>query len=420
MLTRLQKSQLDNINWNEWVSASSVRNYLLNDPLIDYVKTYNIKNINDLPKKLKRDCNNIITNKRNPKNFIGAIMNQGNLFEEQVYNKLKRKHNIIKIGNSNESRQYNNYILTKKAMMEGYDIIYQGVLHDYKNKLYGCPDLLIRSDKINKIFNKDYELNEIKSPLLGNYYYVIVDIKCSSLTIANNGRNIHNTGSAGAFKGQLYIYNKILNSIQGCSSDKTFIMASNYKNKKNYFYFLAEIDYSDYDNHFIDLTEKAINWLKLMKKEGHTWSLLPQPSMNELYPNMCSPNDYYGIKKQLSEKCNEITSIYYCGVRNRENCHKRNIYTYMDENCNSDTLEIPKKKAKIVDKILNVERGNNNIDLSEFNKNQLDFLKNKDVYYLDFEACQELDTINGKYYINMIGLGWIKNNKWNYKCFFMK
>jgi|SaaInlStandDraft_6_1057023.scaffolds.fasta_scaffold00823_13 predicted RecB family nuclease len=419
MLTRYQKTQLNNINWNEWVSASSVRNYLLNDTLLDFVKTYKIKNINDLPKKLKQNCNNIITNKEKKiNNFTSAIMEQGNLFEQQIYNQLQR-YNIIKIGNSYESRYYDNYILTKNAMMEGYDIIYQGVLHDYKNKLYGCPDLLVRSDKVNYIFKQDLDLEKIKSPLLGDYYYIIIDIKCSTLNIASNGINIHNIDSVNAFKGQLYIYNKILNNIQGCSSNKTFIIASNYKNKNNN-NFIAEVNFKDYDKKFVKLTENAIKWLKLMKSDGHNWNLLPQPSHLELYPNMCSQNDYYGIKKQLSKKCNEITSIYHCGVKHRNNCHKRNINNYMDEKCNSEILDVPKKKAKIIDQILNIERGDNLIHLDDFNKKKLNFLKNKNVYYLDFEACQELYKINGKYYINMIGVGWIMNNKWHYKNFFMK
>lgn len=37
------------VNWNEMISASSVRNYLLNDPLLDWLKYYSINNINDIP-----------------------------------------------------------------------------------------------------------------------------------------------------------------------------------------------------------------------------------------------------------------------------------------------------------------------------------------------------------------------------------
>ena len=42
-------SSNDNIDWKMMVSASSTRNYFLNDPIIDWIKEYNIKSIHDLP-----------------------------------------------------------------------------------------------------------------------------------------------------------------------------------------------------------------------------------------------------------------------------------------------------------------------------------------------------------------------------------
>ena len=42
-------SSNDNIDWKLMVSASSTRNYFLNDPIIDWIKEYNIKSIHDLP-----------------------------------------------------------------------------------------------------------------------------------------------------------------------------------------------------------------------------------------------------------------------------------------------------------------------------------------------------------------------------------
>ena len=64
-------------------------------------------------------------------------------------------------------------------MKQGIDILYQPILHDFSNKIYGIPDLLIRSDKINKIFEYeviDKELVNIPSPLLGTkFHYVVID-----------------------------------------------------------------------------------------------------------------------------------------------------------------------------------------------------------------------------------------------------
>ena len=47
-------------------------------------------------------------------------------------------------------------------MKDGVDILYQPVLHDFENKIYGYPDLLIRSDKINDIFEYEVVSDEEK------------------------------------------------------------------------------------------------------------------------------------------------------------------------------------------------------------------------------------------------------------------
>ena len=47
-----RKRLFSSINiWDEMIRASSVRNYMLDDPLIDYLQEYNIKSINSVPRK---------------------------------------------------------------------------------------------------------------------------------------------------------------------------------------------------------------------------------------------------------------------------------------------------------------------------------------------------------------------------------
>lgn len=54
-LTKKQriKSISDNRDWSNMITASSIRNYMLNDPLIDYLKEYNITELNNKPIKKK-------------------------------------------------------------------------------------------------------------------------------------------------------------------------------------------------------------------------------------------------------------------------------------------------------------------------------------------------------------------------------
>ena len=426
-INNFNNKSLKKIDWNKMISASSVRNFILNDTLVDWLKIYNINCINDKPNKLKPNYNNKIYN-RSTTNFQFI---QGNLFEEEVMKKIKKKFQVITIGESTDSRLENKYLDTIEAMKNGYEIIYQGVLHDYELYLYGCPDLLVRSDRINEIFNYNvYSDDEIKVPskLNNNFHYVVVDIKCSTLKFASNGINLLNNGSSPAFKGQLNIYNRILNNIQGFELPYAFILGKRWSQTStnmsgdNYMNILATIDYNNYDSKYNQIVDDAIDWLNLVKTRGHEWSLLPKPSINELYPNMKIKDNGYKLKKELDNNINEITSVWMCSFKKRQIAHSKKIYSWKNKKCNAKNLEFKKgtKQYKCLNEILKINRQNNNImRLSDIKKNkkQLYFNKNTMEFYLDFE------TINGhcniddnNEYIYMIGVYHYDT----YKCFYLE
>ena len=65
-------------------------------------------------------------------------------------------------------------------MKEGVPIIYQGILHNYNNKTFGAPDLMIRNDYLNKFIGYDLYNDTSPSKILDvSWHYVIVDIKHS-------------------------------------------------------------------------------------------------------------------------------------------------------------------------------------------------------------------------------------------------
>ena len=65
--TSAKKSKINNqpIDWNYMVSASSTRNYLLHDPLIDYLNEYNITSLDKIPGANPRLPLNHLYDKRN-------------------------------------------------------------------------------------------------------------------------------------------------------------------------------------------------------------------------------------------------------------------------------------------------------------------------------------------------------------------
>jgi hypothetical protein len=441
------KKQKINIDWDIMVSASKVRNYLLEEPLLDWLKEFNIINIKSQPIKRQRSG---ITNYNNlsvsgETDFTQFIMNQGLLFESKVYEFLKRKHQVVQIAESYQAHSIEKYNETIKYMKAGAEIIYQGVLHDYENQIYGCPDLLVRSDRFNDIFQKNYLNNEealVPSPLLKTpFHYIVVDIKHSTLYLTSNGINLRNCNSIPAYKGQILVYNMALGSMQGYRSQYGYVLGKKwvYSSKQTTFNgddfmnTLGVIDYENYDNVYYDKVKNAIKWICDMRLHGHNWSLLPTPSRPELYPNMKNEKDgkWRKIKNELNQVIYDITSVWMCGVKRRTIGHNKAIYSWKNNRCTALNLEFNQGKiSKTVNHILKINRQNK--DLIRVNSlihqdNWRYFGEDVMEFYLDYETINSnmgqciLSGNNYGYNSNdiifMVGLGWNKNNKWEYKKF---
>ena len=121
---------------------------------------------------------------------------------------LKNKHYFFEV-DKNLIRKYN---LTLEKMNEGIPTIYQGLVIDFDNKLFGYPDLIVRNDYLNKITN--FKTSSRKEEGNGSYYYVVVDIKYSNLVFRRKRDTLVNTGMFGCFKSQLIIYNSCLTKMQ--------------------------------------------------------------------------------------------------------------------------------------------------------------------------------------------------------------
>ena len=339
----------DNIDWNNMISGSKIRNYLLNDPILDWFYEFNITSIDSVPNKRNKSTN-LSVNRFD--NFTNFIMNQGVLFESNVYKFLKKKHQVVQVAESYQARQTDKFNETINCMKKGIEIIYQGVLHDFKNNIYGCPDLLIRSDRINDIFSSNILSDSekiISSPKLNlPYHYIIIDIKHSTLYLTSDGIHLRNCNSIPCYKGQILMYTRALGEIQGYESNYGFILGKKWICTKNnrvsssndFMNKLGKIDYSKFDYDYNDLVNNAINWIKNMRNNGDKWKLLPLPSVPELYPNMKNEKDgnYRKIKNDINSNINEITSIWMCGVKKRQIAHKKKIYSWKNKKCNSKNL----------------------------------------------------------------------------------
>ena len=215
-----------NINWNNMVTASSIRNYMLDDPLIDYLKQYNILSL-DSDKKINNQKNFINNTNYTPNTFTKHILEAGDEFEKELIKIIKNNHNIIKVAEYIHSRDISKFIDTINLMKKGVPIIYQGLLYNLENNTFGLPDLIVRSDYLNTLLQYEVISNEeanIPSPNLNiKFHYKIIDIKHSNIKLKADGIHILNSDSIPAYKGQVYVYTLALNKILGININKAFI-----------------------------------------------------------------------------------------------------------------------------------------------------------------------------------------------------
>jgi hypothetical protein len=435
------------VNSSDWISATKTKNYLLKDPVLDWLEKYYMGygfGDNSISKeKIKKDKEQI------NKEFSileNTLFKKGNEFEKLIYKELENrvgKRNCIDVITSYKECCYDKMKDTIKYMELGIPIIKQAVLYNDSNKTYGIADFLIRSDYINELFDdeiqhiNDDEVN-IGCKFSTKYHYRVVDIKWSQLQLCSDGFKILNTDRFPAYKGQLAIYNLALGKIQNYVPHTAYILGKSYRfefqSDKYYgessFNRLGHILFDDFDNKYIELTKNAIDWYRDMLSNGCKWNLV-NSYRPELCPNMCNNNDapYTNIKHELAKKKFEITSIWKVGIKNRETAFSNNIFKWNDEKCTSKTLGLSKNTSVIVDNILDVNRSKEILYSPEKIKSELYNWRDEKKYfdfYIDFETINDVfykDDVNirnnyNENYIFMVGVGYVDFNKnWVFKEF---
>jgi hypothetical protein len=320
---------------NRWVSGSQISNFLLKDPVIDwfdlYYNKYGLNNTRVLRSKKSINCQ--AQNQTN-----NQLMKIGISFENKVFEDLMTKYpnDTVFIFNTQKDDINDDsfYFKTLEEINKNTPIILQAVLKSEKLKLRGVIDILVRSDFINKIIKKKVFLEDVNKP-----YYVIIDVKWTTMSLCVDGKTIRNEGRFCAYKGQLLIYNTILGDIQGYMCPRTYIMAKSWKidNKESGYCCydrLGEITYTDID---IDNTVDAINWVRDVREEGNGWCPL-FPHITEMCCNSNVNSKWDMVKKEVLKITKDITSVWKLSQEHRNKVFKKGIKRWDDKNCNFKML----------------------------------------------------------------------------------
>jgi hypothetical protein len=403
---------------NTYVNATDTFNYMKKDCLVDWFK-YRNERVS-----------------YSPNDFQCYLFDKGNDFEKEVINYINSyKYPVTSVSSTISTESCKK---TQELMKEGAPFIHSAPFVCKTRKTQGVIDLLVRSDYLHMLVSENpltKEETKIKGQKLsGDYHYVIVDIKFSTIPLKADGRHILNSDNYPAYKCQLCIYNDAIGEIQGYTPNYSYILGRRwcYTRKgerfcdNNCFSKLGVVDYYKVDSDYVFRTKQAVHWVKTAKKNANKWSVSP-PTIPELYPNMCVDSGKWNdLKSKIAEELGDITQIWYCGVKQRELAFTKGIKTWRDPSCNADALGINGKRAPVIDRILDINRQDvDKVRPATINSNMYnwrDDLKQGEIF-VDFETFVDVFSSNedlpyqdktdtifmiGVYYYN--GIGWVYRN----------
>ena len=446
-------------DWESWVSAGRTRNWMMGDPLLDWLQLYG-KSHGYLPKESLEGYNGDL-------DFIRFIFEQGKQFEAGIVQVLQLHHDVATISQHyGEVRKLDKAKETFEAMEAGIPIIYQAVLWDAQNLTYGSPDFLVRSDVLRGLFPGSISGEDASLPAPdiggGDWHYLVVDTKFATLHLNSSGEELANGRSSPAYKAQLYIYNRMLGRLQGFEPPRSYLLGRGWELRQgkelrrgsNAMDRLGPIPQAGTVANKVliaDAVEDAICWVRRVRTEGKDWRVLPKPSVPELYPNMSNVDDagmmndlpaselepgmeqeepdvrWIGVKKWLAGELKELTQLWQVGVAQRKAAHADGIFRWDEPGVTPESLGVTGEQLrKTLADLLAV----NTADGPPVRPTQI--VKTRDEwhhitdleFFVDFEFCSDLNDDfsllpekGGQPLIFMIGCGHLENAEWRFGSF---
>jgi hypothetical protein len=415
---------------DDWVSASATRNFLLHDPLFDWLERYGREH-GFTPDNEQPDYDERLE-------FTPFITDRSKAFEAAVVAYLQTRFPIVVIADSYQRIGDPKAALeTLEAMVAGHPVIYQGVLHDAETRTYGAPDFLVRSDVLAELFPGSLPLDALVAgaPALGAlYHYVVVDVKFKTLKLTASGQ-LGNSDAATADKGQLFIYNRALARIQGYAPDAAFLLGRGWEQTKSRvttrvdsaFDRLGAVAMDEVQGTAVDA---AVDWVRRLRREGRTWVVLPEPSVPALYPDVTSDGDFpwHGAKNGIAKDLDELTMLWQVGVDKRDAAVRQGVKRWTDPQVTADMLGVtgPTTQLKL-QAIIDIHRDANGppvrpvaVTAAEDEWRAVPTIE----FFVDFETVSSLNDDmalfprqHGQPLIYMIGCGHLRDGAWQFRTF---
>jgi predicted RecB family nuclease len=419
-------------DWRDWVSATRTRNYVLGDPLLDWLELHGAS------KGFERDPE--LPGYDSRTDFTEFLFAQGRRFEEAVVRHLRTLHPVLTISNGpGDVRSLSRAEETFGAMREGAPLIHQGVLRDPQYRTYGAPDLLVRSDVLAELFPEAIETDQASAAapdLDGGWHYRVVDIKFTTLHLSARGE-LANYRSSPAYKLQLFAYNRALGRIQGLEPPTSYLLGRGWEKRGDRGFscmeHLGPVSQGGAlarGRRISEAQADAARWVRRVRTEGRAWDVLPAPSMPELYPNSSNQQDgpWRAAKRRIAEELEDLTLLWQVAERGRRLGHEAGVYRWTDPACTPAVVGVTgDKRPDTFQKLLDINRSDDGppVRPARIHAARGEWSEEPDLeFYVDFETVNDLaDDFSGipqrggQPLIFMIGCGHIEDGEWSFASF---
>lgn len=404
---------------NEWVRASDTRNSMLGDPLIDWLEMHGGKAGFIEDAKLPGYDQNL--------DFQEFILQQGTKFEENVMTRMREKfpNDLVTIQSNGAPFEMKE---TLEAMARGVPIIAQGHIWEPEFRVHGHPDLLVRSDYLNKLVECPVVSDRVEGCLFSpNWHYRTVDIKFATLRLKADLTTLLTQGSVKAFKAQVAIYNLCLQYMQKFAASRAYLLGRGWEGTKkgqtlyseDPFSKLGVVDFASSDSEITNEAIQSTLWIRMCSTQGHEWKIFPAPSVPELYPNMTNDDStgWDAAKKRIAAQLKEITLLWQCGLSARQDAHSQGIFSWDHPDLTAKILGVTGPKlGPTLDKILKANRSETTSKISN------SFFKWRTPaceFFIDVESVSSIRSIKSGAgnMVYLIGIGWMEDEKWSYTTF---
>jgi hypothetical protein len=416
-------------DWDAWVSAGRTRNFLTNDPLLDWLGRHGAAS------GYVRDDELDGYDPRT--DFQLFIFERGRLFEDGVMRLVGERLEVVRIANAPEDAlSLERAAATVDAMEAGAPVIAQAVLRNPETRTYGVADLLVRSDRIDELVADTLgeEAATAGAPGLGGrpWHYRVVDIKFRTLELRAD--RAADPSDLRAYMAQVWVYNEALARVQGYRAPAAYLLGRGWRSGNargtSCFERLARVDHDAIVDRRTgatvgDVATEAIDWVRRMRAEGDRWSVTPRPSVPELYPHARSNRDapWHAAKREIARSIGELTLLPGMTPDRRRAAHAKGLSRWDAPELSAAALGVPEAQAAQCDGVLAVNSEGGPVVLPEHASGAAAEWRSAAPLelFVDFETVSNLNDdfsrlpeMGGQTLIFQIGSGHLENGRWQF------